>query len=193
VVVSRQRRGWSAEIRRAVEHAAVASSASAATVLKDLEQRFGQGVISERTLRDWLGDLRRDPTEPWEFTEEEDPADVAYLLRIQGAAIETFSFKPPSVRLTVADARELLRLRDVFGGLLDRHRYLLVRLLVNQVVSVDALQDFLAFRPWLGEHEGDRYRHAVEVGVVSEPIELFWWLTYPVGKKPEIPHWIVDM
>src|SRR5918994_5414988 len=88
------RRGWQKEVRQTVERAAWETSATAATVHKELEDRFGEDIPTERTLRDWLKDLRRDPTEAWTLAEDYDSQDVAFLLKVQSAAIQYLGATP---------------------------------------------------------------------------------------------------
>jgi hypothetical protein len=185
------RRKWSTEIRRFVEAAAWESNVPAPTVLREMENRFpGVDLPNERTLRDWLKELRRDPTEAWTLAEDYDSQDVAFLLKVQSAAIQYLGATPgglwSAAPMTLADVQWLLRFKDACAGMPDHERWRLVRLLVNEVLPLEVIQPFLAFRPWLGFDESRAYKQAIDNSDIPAPPErggwLLWSLTVGVKK-----------
>ena len=136
-------------------------------------KRTVERIVSE--IRGEAGPVPESGTTPvaveslWELTGD-DPEAVFNILEVRRQL--TLKYRRPLPRFTIKEANDL---KVVFGaapGIPPYCAYLVVQLYNQYQLSKDqtglqALEDYLAFRPWKGGRLYDRYVSEVEAGVVT--------------------------
>lgn len=174
----RRGRSWSAAVLDKVEELHERGM-SAVAIAKELEHLQGKGDLpaadalpSARSILNIIAELPVDASGPWHVSETEDEADLPLLCDVLA---EVISLSQGKSTLTNGEAGWCRTLRRAGCDVPPNSLWRLARQLLA-AESRDgprvALDAFVAFRPWAGMEERERYEAALDKGWVEAPSSL---------------------
>ena len=155
----KRRRRIAGHVEQAIRELALRGF-STAQIATELERRDENDVPDARTIRSIAAEVISDPSDSWTLREA-DPESAELVMPVLRAVIEQTDGRRE--RVTVAQAAWIAKLRRAAPDLLPWSTYVLASFYTNHErlgQPTDHLDKLVAFAPWRGAAERDRYVRA---------------------------------
>lgn len=167
-MATRRRRYLDADVQGAIEARAI-DGLTPSQVLRDLERQpqYARRLPTLRTVQRIVKEAPKDQSAPWSLADS-DGEDARLILETWQAAITTGMRR---INITNAQAEWVLKIRKAAPGLSPYYVWLLAgdyRARAQRGENTEALDLFLAFRPWRDLDSRAWYEVAVQEGWVPK-------------------------
>jgi hypothetical protein len=166
-----------------------------ARIHRTIERRFGEGTVTDRSVREWCRIMEQvDTSAPWRL-EPDSPPEAAYVLDVLAemafrseGRVTTVSTSLAHWIMTLARVRPSLVLRDLY-----RLAWMYnVRTLTK--AGTDDLDGWLAFKAWESDEHDELYAGAVQLGwIPAAPPHLVRPLTRGLERDGIDEHKLLDI